>query len=178
LLPLFPLPPFLALTPLIPFSPFLPLFPCLPFLLFSPHLFFPFPALVPLSPFLAFLTSFLFPLSCPCSLVSLSCFSPLIPFSSITLLLALYVMSAMSDYRGPVPGAGFNGENGLVESISLYQCDPEHLAALADYTAYYSGSLFHTYKIGYKKNVEMSGIEPEAFRMRNRRSPTELHPLR
>ena len=27
------------------------------------------------------------------------------------------------------------------------------------------------------QNMEMSGIEPEAFRMRNRRSTTELHPL-
>jgi hypothetical protein len=32
-------------------------------------------------------------------------------------------------------------------------------------------------EIFYKNNLERSGIEPEAFRMRNGRSTTELHPL-
>ena len=39
-----------------------------------------------------------------------------------------------------------------------------------------------TFNAGYQREqkpkvfMEMSGIEPEAFRMRNRRSTTELHP--
>ena len=37
------------------------------------------------------------------------------------------------------------------------------------------GALLQLYQVG--KQLKMSGIEPEAFRMRNRCSTTELHPL-